>query len=483
MKKVISIVFFTLLITTISFSQNGSDALRYSQSFPQGTARLSSMGGAFGALGADFSAILINPAGLGVYRKSEFVLTPSISYNKTLSNLNNHAYEDFKYDFGLNNIGLVGTFKTGNKNGWISTSIAFGYNRIRNFDFNTLVKTDEATSSMLDEFVYNANNGDIRNFYEKMAINTGAIYFDSLSNIYTNDFIKYNNSEYGHLQRRSINTSGKMGEYVAAIATNFDNKVFIGASIGFQKVNYSSTSIHEEEDTRDEIEYTNRFIYEDNLKTEGIGINFKLGAIVKPVQWIRIGGAIHSPTFFDLKEDFNSTMDFFMDNEIDQFRDIASGGYDYELTTPLKAIGSLGFVIYKSAIVSFEYEFIDYSTMRLRNGGDGYDFYNENEEIQGKYVSTGNLKSGAELKFGPLSLRAGYSLYGSPYNSDALNKDAFTTAYSGGFGINSKSFYFDFAYVYSQQSIEYVLYQYSDPVVSTIEKNPNQLMATLGFRF
>ncbi|MBT3233709.1 MAG: hypothetical protein HN356_12970, partial [Calditrichaeota bacterium] len=115
-----------------------------------------------------------------------------------MSNLNNHAYEDFKYDFGLNNIGLVGTFKTGNKNGWISTSIAFGYNRIRNFDFNTLVKTDEATSSMLDEFVYNANNGDIRNFYEKMAINTGAIYFDSLSNIYTNDFIKYNNSEYGH---------------------------------------------------------------------------------------------------------------------------------------------------------------------------------------------------------------------------------------------------------------------------------------------
>ena len=482
MKKVFSLLLFILIASSISFAQNGSDALRYSQNFNEGSARFSSMGGAFGALGADFSSIFINPAGLGVYRKSEFVLTPTISYNKAKTSFIGNSYEDFKYDFGLSNIGLVGTFKTGNQRGWISTSIAFGYNRMRNFDFNSLIKTDNATSSMLDEFVDNANNDYFRKFYEEMAINTGAIYFDSLSNSYTNDFIKYNNSEYGQMQRRSVNTNGKIGEYIAAIATNFDNKVFIGASIGFQDIHYSRQMLHEEEDINNTIEYTDRYIYEDNLTTDGIGINFKFGAIIKPIQWLRIGGAIHSPTFFDMKEDFNSTMDFYMDGDSEKYRDIARGAYDYELTTPLKAIGSVGFVINKSAIVSFEYEYIDYSTMRLRNGGDGYDFYNQNEEIQGKYVSTGNLKAGAEMKFGPLSLRAGYSLYGSPYSSDEINKDAFSTSYSGGFGINNKSFYFDFAYVYSSLSQEYVMYQYPTSIAS-IEKNPNRIMATLGFRF
>ena len=52
-------------------AQNELDALRYSNTGTGGTARSYAMANAFGALGADLSAFHINPAGLGLYRKSE----------------------------------------------------------------------------------------------------------------------------------------------------------------------------------------------------------------------------------------------------------------------------------------------------------------------------------------------------------------------------------------------------------------------------
>jgi hypothetical protein len=59
-------------------AQNQVDALRYSQIYPGGTARSTAMGGAFGALGGDFYSASLNPAGLGVYRSSEFTFTPEL---------------------------------------------------------------------------------------------------------------------------------------------------------------------------------------------------------------------------------------------------------------------------------------------------------------------------------------------------------------------------------------------------------------------
>jgi hypothetical protein len=65
-------IFFPFLIQ----AQDLADALRYSNLTIQGTARAGAMGNAFGALGGDFTSASINPAGIGVYRTSEFTITP-----------------------------------------------------------------------------------------------------------------------------------------------------------------------------------------------------------------------------------------------------------------------------------------------------------------------------------------------------------------------------------------------------------------------
>ena len=78
MKRIASLI-LALTAAGIVSAQTDLDALRYSQSSLAGTARYISMGGAFGALGADMSSISTNPAGLGIYRRSEFSFSPANS--------------------------------------------------------------------------------------------------------------------------------------------------------------------------------------------------------------------------------------------------------------------------------------------------------------------------------------------------------------------------------------------------------------------
>ena len=67
-------------------AQSLQDALRYSRPEQSGTARYMSMGGAFNALGGDFSAINDNPAAGGVFVNSEFNVTLNSNNNRINSN-------------------------------------------------------------------------------------------------------------------------------------------------------------------------------------------------------------------------------------------------------------------------------------------------------------------------------------------------------------------------------------------------------------
>ncbi len=66
-----------LLIGSLGASaQDITEAYNLSNLTVQGTARSMGFGNALGSVGGDFSSLSVNPAGLGVYRSSEFTLTP-----------------------------------------------------------------------------------------------------------------------------------------------------------------------------------------------------------------------------------------------------------------------------------------------------------------------------------------------------------------------------------------------------------------------
>jgi len=94
---------FTITIIALSLTslmaQTAVDALRYSRIIPGGTARFVSMGGSFGALGGDFSMLSTNPGGIGLYKSSEFTLTPSVFAGSTRTDYRGIENKDYRVNF------------------------------------------------------------------------------------------------------------------------------------------------------------------------------------------------------------------------------------------------------------------------------------------------------------------------------------------------------------------------------------------------
>ncbi len=458
-------------------AQNAVDALRYSQMYFGSTARSNALGGAMGALGADFGALSINPASVAVYRKSEFTLSPLLGFNQTASiPSDGSSYTDFQYDFRLANGGLVGVFPTGNESGWISTNIGIGYNVLNQFDQRTSVRILDANSSLLDDFVYDANQNNWAYLWNEVALLSDVIFFDSNAGVYSHDFI---NSEYGQSIRRTITEKGSNGEYVFSLGANYNNELFLGANLGIQSLRYESTLIHNESNIPDNYFGLSQFTHTEEIDTRGTGVNLKVGAIYTPVYWIRLGASVHSPVFYSLRESYSGIMAASSDS-LGDLSGSNSGQFDYEVITPPRLILSTAFVLGRNALVSFDYEMVNYSFARLRS--DTYMFDIENEGIQAMYRNTRNLRLGAEYRISAVSLRGGAFYYESPFAEGEINAGSDMLGYSFGFGINNSSYFLDFSYTNRFNQSEYVLYQ--QPLnIATIESTQHQLLFTLGFRF
>lgn len=471
----------TLLILALSISlyaQNEQDALRLSQVYHGGSARSIGMGGAVGAVGIDFGAISINPASSGLYRKGSFSMTSGLNTVNTKTNYLGESYTEPDYSMSMSQMGFVMPLLKNIESdiGLKGLNFSFGYNRLRDYSQNFVMNGINESNSLVDEFVYSANNNDDWDpFTDELAWETWLIDYDSVAGVFYSDF---DVSGYGQNQRRSVNTSGYLNEYVFNLGGNVGDKLFFGGSFGLQKYKYKEVWIHSESDPDDIIDYFNSFKFKNDLDVKGTGVNAKFGIIAQPASWIRLGASVHSPTFFSLSDDFVSSMETDLDDD-ESVHDYESfGEFDYDITTPFKAVGSVA-IFYKSrAMFSIDYEFVDYSKARLR--ADDYDFYDENQAVSNRFGSASNIRAGAEVVFGPFYLRGGYSLYGSPYVSGEANENMIRTSISGGAGFRTKRFSMDIAMVQSSWEQQYFLYGNN---VATVDAQAMRLVGTLGFRF
>lgn len=187
MKNIFLIIF---LIFGISIhAQIASDALRYSQLEVGGTARTIGVGGALGALGADYSVLSTNPAGLANFRTSELVLTPSMHFastDATLTNGNNATNEASNSRFNFNNIGFV--FHTQpRKDKWSTFNWGIGLNRLNSYN-QELFFEGISEGSIIQRFTELANDNLFDQFEVDPAIDAFAVYDDDGDGIWNNDF-------------------------------------------------------------------------------------------------------------------------------------------------------------------------------------------------------------------------------------------------------------------------------------------------------
>ncbi len=486
MKKIIILIGVLLSAFTL-LAQNEVDALRYSYLLPGGTARSSAMGGSFGALGADASTLIFNPAGIAVYHSSDFTFSPAFAITNTDADFLGTIAEDYDFNFNINNFSYIGSIPISNENGLTGVNLGFSYNRLNNFHENILIEGENPYNSMTDWFAnraggnYYTNLNSNDHFYSSLAWESYLIDQDLPD---TMNYISAYYGDYGQTQKQYIYKNGHQGEYNFAASANINHKLFIGASLGIQSIRYNEVKSLQEIDTNDSIADFNSFTFKESLETKGSGINFKVGLLYSPVPWVRIGGAIHTPTFYDLRDNYYTSISSNF-NSAEKSHDIDSeyGIFDYELTTPFRANGSMGFIIAKQALLNIDYEYVDYNMARLRS--NDYSFFDENTNIRNEYKPAHNVKVGLEYRYGPISFRAGGAYYDSPYVASHINSDSYTLVYSGGLGIRSEYMYFDIAYSYLTNNNEYFMYESSaiSSPSTEISKNQSRIITTIGFKF
>lgn len=457
-----SIIILGLLAITLSvFSQTVDDVLRYSQQYYQGTARNMAMGGSFGALGSDFSVASTNPAGMALYRSSELSITPEVSSLSVSSTYNNSYTEDSKSIFDLSNLGYVSTKKLGN-GPWKYFQFAVGMNRLNNYNSNINMQGTNIENSRLDIYVDNANGTNYLDIeddtYNDYAFDLNPAWWLLLIDTipgFENQYYSPAVPFAGTLQSETIRTKGSTNEWLMSISANYDDKFFIGATLGLPYIRYYTESVYSEYDIADTIPYFNSWSVTENLATTGWGINLKIGLIYQPLDWIRIGGAFHTPTYYwRMRDTWYTSHDVNWEDGFDDPIPSITGNYEYNLSTPLRVLGDIALLFNSYGSFSAEYEFVDYSTAKLSSRN--YGFGNENSDVRNYYVATHNLRLGTEWRFSELSFRGGYALYSSPY-ADNLN-DGKRQSFSLGLGYSFGYSNIDFAYVRWLKNEDYYMY-------------------------
>jgi hypothetical protein len=505
MKKLILILFVITGFITLSYGQYVDQALIFSQQNFGSTARSKAMGNAFGAIGGDFSSLSINPAGLGIYLRSETSGTMNVmGLNSTDATYQKQITNDQNYNFSFRNFGYVMTSPVqGGGSGLVSINLGIGFNKLNNFNQSISVGKNGSSHSRMDAFAENTNGINSTNLLdENNPYSNGTPWESKLA--WENYLIDVSNPDKNGMgnayqsilftnelvnQNQTINKEGFLNEYVASIGANFDHKLYLGATVGMQDLYYNESATYAEDGEFGNFEYYN------TARTRGFGYNLKLGVIVRPVPSLRIGAAIHTPTFFDLKEEFSSVMSSDLRNVSTaangtHWAETPAGDYGYKMDTPMRGIGSVALQFGKKGMVSFDYELVDYSKAKLRNGSDGYKFSLENTDIKAIYQAVSNLRFGGEFKpTDALSLRAGYELFGTPYKS-VINKVSqpnisynYTTI-NAGFGYRIDNVSFDVSYSLGNKTDYNYIYQLNSVGVDPVKKHlsNSEVIFTLGIK-
>lgn len=523
MKKKIMIAL--AMFTAVSAgAQTAYDATKIASSDLNGTARFVGMGGAMGALGGDITTIGTNPAGIGIYRSNDAMLSFSYSSIGTESKYGGQTFNSDKNRMSFDNAGFVFSTKIGNQTALRYVNFAFNYKKAKSFN-RTTTMAGQLAFSQTDLMASQANemyqNGydllglaqNELNPYDNGGIGwLGALGFDA-GLVLTDDdkdLPFYNIGTQPYANYRGVEKGG-IDQYDFNVAFNFQDRVYLGFTVGAYDVNYNKSYFYSED-----LGSGDDYNLSSENRIEGIGWDAKLGIIVRPFEEspLRIGLAIHTPTFYSLTYRTSAIMQsnlWYTDDATgEEFQEhVKTDTYyelndkdmksEFDLRTPWKYNVSLGYTVGSSLALGAEYEYEDYSSMKFNYPeGDRMEYETETVKLTNKGVHT--FRVGAEYRVIPqFAFRLGYNYSSAAYKEDAvkqlppnsINTDTdfanmkSLSNYTLGIGYKGSLFYADLAYKYSTQKADFYPFAFSDdrPAVTKITDTRSQVLLTLGVRF
>ncbi len=533
MKRILSLMVLSMTTISISAQETYENAAIATEDL-NGTARYVGMGGAMDALGADLSTIGTNPAGIGLFRKSQ----AKVSFGGTMQEGVDEFADAKKTRVSFDQIGFVYSTRSG-ANSFLN--FAFNYHKNRNFGqiinaANSLygASQNKQTEMKRAEGIY------------KTYPDNGYIY--SKSNAFTQlDYLYYNTllcepDEYGNPQIAedgqplayyneamgyvyNAYNKGYIGEFDFNLSGNIKDRVYLGLTVGIHSVRYTGYSEYTEFLTNSNGDNVGNVQVSDERKITGTGYNVKAGVIVRPMEYspFRIGLSVSTPTWYDLKTENYTTVRNNTDHGLNTYGDV-SNTYEYKLFTPWKFGLSMGTTVENWLALGASYEYADYSALDPRvNEGEYWDsysgtYYDESStDREMKRHTEKTLKGVSTIKLGmefkpdnDIAIRLGYNYVSPMYQSDGQKSyDNYspgqyyssTTAFTNwkstqrltcGIGFVVDNFTIDAAYQYSSQKGDFYPFNNmtSDDVylnnpcdAVSVKDDRHQLLVTLGYNF
>lgn len=484
----ITVLFVMLGISWVGISQNDADLYRFSKHYHGGSARFESMGGAFGALGADISAVQINPAGMGRFSSSQFSFSLGPTISSTSSNFMDNSTTSNRTNFSIPSIGIVLTNDLSGRNkGDMYSQFAFGINRIDNYHQKTTI-SGQQFPSLLENFMGQAQGYAPEELNQFFPFTTSLAWESYTINYDPSNMSYYSSLNYGDMRmNREITTKGRTNEFFVSYSRNRMNKLYYGASLNIRTYRHEEGYKHTEELTVQDTLF-NGFDYSYSLATKGTGANLKLGVIYLITDGFRLGAAFHTPTLVSLEDKWTANMIGNFKNGNIQIPDnlIPTGQYKYRMITPLRTVLSASYVIALKAVISADVEYVGYNMAKLRSTNDitydKYDFKVENADAKARLTSALNYRAGIEYNIQQrFFIRAGFSYYGNAYKKSENVDSKPDISYSGGLGYKINNFSLDLAYVNRQINRYYYPFAGSNTAETKLVRN--HIVITGSFRF
>ncbi len=495
-------------------AQAPEDAARFSFIPQNGTARNVAIGGAMGSLGGDINATFVNPAGLGFYRTKEFVLTPGFNLNNNKADYRGNTNKNKSNAFNFGTSGFI----IPHLNNWNDKSAALSIAITQTANFNNKVQYkgynnfSSAAEMFAEELKYSGVSvGD--------ALNTGsAVPYGAAPALYTYLIDTMNVGGVPRIiiapqsilaqgqaleQSFTQKTSGGIYDIALGYGAEINKQWMFGGSFSLSILDYKSLSTLTEKDSSSNANNGfEQFTYTDDVSTNGLGGNLKLGVIYRPREYIRLGLAVHTPTLYFLNDkretnlqtevespylNTNVSSKLFTGNAIQSpkfnqntpFRIIASGSYVFREVENVKK---------QRAFISADIEYVGYRGSRFSSAEENPTtqdeaYYKElNAVVKDYYKGNFNFRVGGELKFNIIMARLGFAYYGSPYKDKELKANRMIL--SGGLGYRHKGVFVDLTYAHQFNKDVNFAYRLADKA-NTFAQQRNQagqIVATLGFK-
>ena len=519
MKKYILILF--IIIQGKAFAQVPEDAIRYSWYPQSGTARVMAIGGAMGSLGGDITAANVNPAGIGFYKTAEFVLTPSFLQNNNDIKYRETGTVGSRNGFNLGPTGVIwGSPGQGRHNRQNSSAVSISINQVANFRniirYNGLNNYSSFSEQFAEEFSKSSFSID------DVLTTQSPLPYSAATALYTYliDTITINgktvvkgapefqlDSGYALRQDMYKRTGGGMYDFSIAYASNTADKFLWGISLGIPFINYKSNTTFTETDTSSNaFNHFKSFTYNDDFTTSGIGFNLKLGFIYKPTEFIRLGLAVHTPTYMYLTDSRTTELTTNLETPTGQsetfsvsskeFTNGKEGESKYTQRSPWKAILSASYVFRETenvkkqrGFITADIEYVNHRGSRFKSDNEEPTAYEKdyykllNEVVKHEYKGAFNFRVGGELKFNIIMARLGFAYYMNPYKDDALKANQMLL--SGGLGYRNKGFFVDVTYVHHVTKDVNFPYRLEDRAntFATLDQKQGNVVATIGVKF